>query len=202
MHSPCPWKNLSEIAAMSAYTRPILRYGLIMPTMFNCLLLGGVIAGVSKLGTVRAEKEERYIEYTQRLAAMKKLEADLAPKRKTFQDQKILLKGDPGQLFTRILDTLLPKFTEIELERSGIVFPLDHGRFGSQIKTDVARVKSSFQGGLGPMQEALLQVESLMPQAVLEELKITRKTNQLLDQREYLLMEITHTCWKALEEKK
>ena len=30
---------------MSLYTRPILRYGLIMPAMFNCLLLGGVIAG-------------------------------------------------------------------------------------------------------------------------------------------------------------
>lgn len=187
---------------MSAYTRPILRYGLIMPAMFNCLLLGGVIAGVTKLSTMRTEKEELYKEQTQRLAAMKKLEAALAPRRKEFQDQKTVLKGDPGQLFTRILDTLLPKYQEIELQRSGLVFPLDRGRLGRQVKTDVARVKSSFQGGLGPMQEALLQVESLMPQAVLEELKITRKTDLLLNQREFLVMEMTHTCWKAVEEKK
>lgn len=187
---------------MSAYTRPILRYGLIMPAMFNCLLLGGVAAGVSKLSAVRAQKAELYKEQTQRLAAMKKLEEALAPKRKTFLDQKALLKADPGHLFTRILDALLPKYKEIELERSGLVFPLDRGRLGRQVKTDLARVKSSFQGGLGPMQETLLQVESLMPQAVLEELKITRKTDQLLNQREFLVMEMTHTCWKAEEEKK
>ncbi|MFO1484245.1 MAG: hypothetical protein U1F71_12880 [Verrucomicrobiaceae bacterium] len=187
---------------MSAYTSPILRYGLIMPAMFNCVLLGGVIAGVSKLGTMRTEKEELYKEQTQRLAAMKKLEAELAPKRKNFLDQKVLLKSDPGQLFTRILDSLLPKFKEIELERSGLVFPLDRGRLGRQVKTEAARVKSSFQGGLGPMQETLLQVESLMPQAVLEELKITRKADLLMSQREFLVMEMTHTCWKAEEEKK
>lgn len=187
---------------MSAYTRPILRYGLFMPAMFNCLLLSGVVAGVGKLSSMRTEKEEQYKEQTQRLTLMKKLEAELAPKRKNFQDQKMLLRVDPGQLFTRILDSILPKYKEIELERSGLVFPLDRGRLGRQVKTDLARVKSSFQGGLGPMQEALLQIESLMPQAMLEELKVTRKTDLLLNQREYLVMEMTHTCWKTEEEKK
>jgi hypothetical protein len=52
------------------------------------------------------------------------------------------------------------------------------------------------------MQETLLQIESLMPQAVLEELKITRKADPLLNQREFLVMEMTHACWKAAEEKK
>lgn len=187
---------------MSAYTRPIIRYGLVMPAMFNCLLLGGVLAAVNKLGAVRSEKEELHREQTQRLAAMKRLEIELAPKRKVFQDQKALLKSDPGQIFTRVLDALLPKYKEIELERSGLVFPLDRGNLGRQVKADLARVKSSFQGGLGPMQETLLQVESLMPQAVLEEFKITRKTDLLLKQREFLVMEMTHACWKAVEEKK
>jgi len=186
---------------MSAYTQPILRFGLVTPALFNFLLLGGALAGVSKLTSIRAEKEERYTEQTQRLAAMKKLEADIAPKRKVFEDQKKILKSDPGQLFTRILDGILPKYKEIELERSGLVFPLDRGRFGRQAKADIARVKSSFQGGLGPMQEALLQVEALMPQSVLEDLKITRKVDLLLSQREYLVLEMTHTCWKTEEGK-
>lgn len=187
---------------MSAYTQPIFRFGLITPAIFNCLLLAGVLAGVSKLSAIRAEKEELYREQTLRLAAMKKLEADISPKRKIFLDQKAILKSDPGQLFTRILDSMLPKYKDIELQRSGLIFPLDRGRFGRQIKADAARVKSSFQGGLGPMQEALLQVESLMPQAVLEDMKITRKTDLLISQREYLVLEMTHTCWKAEEVKK
>jgi hypothetical protein len=187
---------------MSAYTRPIIRYGLVMPALFNCLLLGGLLAAVHKIANVRSEKEELYKEQTLRLAAMQKLETELAPKRKVFQDQKALLKSDSGQIFTRLLDTLLSKYKEIELERSGLVFPLDRGHLGRQLKTDIALVKSSFQGGLGPMQETLLQIESLMPQAVLEELKITRKADPLLNQREFLVMEMTHACWKAAEEKK
>ncbi|TDU70883.1 hypothetical protein EI77_02001 [Prosthecobacter fusiformis] len=186
---------------MSAYTKPILRFGLITPAVFNCLLLAGAVAGVSKLNTVRTEKQERYQEQTQRLAAMKKLEASIAPKRKAFEDQKKLLSADPGQLFTRILDGMLPKYKEIELERSSLVFPLDKGRFAREVKADSARVKSSFQGGLGPMQEALLQVESLMPQAVLEDMKISRRADLLIKQREFLVLEMTHTCWKATDEK-
>lgn len=186
---------------MSAYTKPILRFGLITPALFNCVLLAAALTGVSKLTAIRAEKEERYAEQMMRLGAMKRLETDLAPKRKGFEDQKNILKSDPGQLFTRILDGILPKYKEIELERGGLVFPLDRGRFGRQAKADVARVKSSFQGGLGPMQETLLQVESLLPQAVLEDLKITRKADLLLSQREFLVLEMTHTCWKAEEGK-
>ena len=186
---------------MSAYTQPILRFGLITPAVFNCILLAGTMAAVSKLSTVRAGKEEQYKEQTLRVSAMKKLEADLAPKRKTFEEQQKLLKTDPGQTFTRILDGMLPKYKEIELERSSLVFPLEAGRLTRDSKAEAARVKSSFQGGLGPMQEALLQVETLMPQAVLEDMKITRKTDQLLRQREFLLVEMSHTCWKATEEK-
>lgn len=186
---------------MSAYTQPILRFGLITPALFNGLLLGAVCFGLGKLDRVRTLKEERHTEQMQRLAAMKMLEEKLAPRREEFKSQKKLLEVDAPQLFTRILDNLLPKYKEIELERGGLVFPLDRGRIGRQVKSEVARVKSSFQGGIGPMQEALLQVEALMPQAVLEDLKITRKADLLLGRPETLSLELTHTCWKAGEGK-
>jgi hypothetical protein len=187
---------------MSAYTQPIIRYGLITPTIFNCMLLAGVLAGVDKLADVRAGKQSLYEEETARLQEIKKLEEVVAPNRKTFADQKKLLESDPGQIFTRVVEMQLPKYKEIELERTGLVFPLDRGKIAAQTKTEAARVKSSFQGGLGPMQETLLQVEALMPQAVLEDMKITRKADVLLDQREFLVLEMTHTCWKAGEGKR
>ena len=186
---------------MSAYTKPILRFGLITPALFNCFILGGVLAAVNKLSEMRTEKQALYEEETVRLKEIKDLEGIIAPKRKIFESQKKLLETEPGQLFTRMLEAQLPKYKGIELERSGLVFPLDRGRIASQSKTDVARVKSSFQGGLGPMQETLLQLESVMPQAMLEEMKVTRKADTLVNQREYLVLEMTHTCWKAGEEK-
>src|SRR3954463_4604784 len=115
---------------MSAYTKPILRFGLAMPAVFNCILVAAVFAANHKLAAVRAVKLARYEEQVARLASIKNLEAELAPKRKTFDSQKVLLQADPGQLFTRILDSLLPKYQHFELERTSLVFPLDRGRIG------------------------------------------------------------------------
>ncbi len=182
---------------MSAYTKPILRFGLAMPALFNCMLVAGVFAANNKLAKVRAVKEARYQEQVARLASIKSLEAEIAPKRKVIEGQKTLLQADPGQLFTRILDSVLPKYQHFELERTALVFPLDRGRIGRQLQMDVARVKSSYEGGFGPMQETLLQVESLMPQATVEELKVTRKADLLLNKPDHLVFEVTHTCWKG-----
>ncbi len=184
---------------MSAYTKPILRFGLITPAVFNCLLLLGAVAGVNKLSSVRAVKMQRHQEQTERLAAIKQLETKLAPLRKDFEDHKRLLQTDPGQLFTKTLDIIVPKYKDIELERSGLVFPLDRGKMGRAMQCDISRVKSTFQGGIGPMQETLLQVEALMPQAFLEDIKISRKQDLLLNHTDLLNFEITHTCWKTGE---
>jgi hypothetical protein len=184
---------------MSAYTKPILRFGLIIPAAFNCMLLAGVVAGVTKLSTLRAEREARYEEQTKRLIGMKALQAKLEPRRKPFEEQKKILSSDPGQLMTRGLDISLPKYTDLELARTSLVFPQDRGRLGRQLECDISKVKSTFEGGIGPMQETLLQVESLIPQAFLEEMKITRKSDLLLKRPDLLGIEVTHACWKAGE---
>lgn len=184
---------------MSAYTKPILRFGLVTPALFNCVLLGIVCFANSKLSQTRAAKEARYTEWVARQAAVQRIEAEIAPKRKQFADQQSVLRSDPVSTFTSLLDAILPKYQEIELERTGLVFPLDRGRVGKQVKIDGARVKSSFEGGMGPMQETLLQVEAMMPQSFLEELKITRKSDTLLNKPDHLSFDMTHICWKAGE---
>lgn len=184
---------------MTAYTTPIIRTGIIPPVIFNLLLLGISFYGIAKIRSIRDTKSEIYQEYLARQDAIKKLEAQNAPRRNTFEDQKKLLQADPGLLFTKILDRLLSKYKEYELDRNSLVFPLDRGNLGRSVKTSLARVKSTLSGGLGPMQEAMFQVESLLPQAVLEELKISRKTDSVLNRKESLLMETTHTCWKSEE---
>ena len=134
-----------------------------------------------------------------RLASIKATELEVAPKRKTFDAQKLILQSDPNQMFTRISDAILSKYRPIELERTGMVFPLERGRVGRQLQAEAGRVKSSFEGGFGPMQETLLQVETLMPQSVLEELKITRKADLMPNKPMHLVFEMSHICWKATE---
>ncbi|RBP36377.1 hypothetical protein DES53_11788 [Roseimicrobium gellanilyticum] len=184
---------------MSVYTKPILRFGLFVPAAFNAMLLAGVVAGVNKLSTVRAEREARYDEQTKRLAAMQQLESKIAPRRKAFDDQKRILTSDPGQIMTRGLDASLPKYTELELVRTSLTFPQDRGQLGRQLECDLSKVKCTFQGGIGPMQETLLQIESVMPNAFLEEIKLSRKSDLQQKKPDHLEIETTYTCWKAGE---
>lgn len=184
---------------MSAYTKHILRFGLATPALFNCVLLGAVVILSRKLEQVRAVKQNRYQQHVERLASIKDIETEVAPKRKVFENQKRILQADPVQLFTRISDSIVSRYQHIELERTGMIFPLERGRVGRLLQVDVGRVKSSFEGGYGPMQETLLQVESLMPQSLLEEIKITRKSDVQPLKQGHLVFEMTHICWKTTE---
>ncbi|MEI6712697.1 MAG: hypothetical protein WCO60_03030 [Verrucomicrobiota bacterium] len=184
---------------MSAYTKPILRYGLATPGLFTCVLLGFVLILSNKLQQIRTVKQTRHQQHLARLAAIQAMEAEVAPKRKAFENQKRVLQADPTQIFTRSADSIVSRFQRVELERTGMVFPLERGKIGRLVQLDIGRVKSSFEGGFGPMQETLLQVESLMPQALLEELKITRKADVLPNKPGHLVLETTHLCWKAPE---
>lgn len=185
---------------MTIYTKPILRYGLATPLLFSLVLLGAVGFALNKLSGVRKVKEERYAEQTLRLKTVQQLETEIAPKRPLFADQELLLKADQRQLLTRILDTAQKNYEVIELERSSLVVSPDRGRLGKRVQADLVRVQSSFQGGIGPMQETLLQVDALMPQAFLEEMKIARRPNPLRNRFDHLVIDVTHTCWMAGEE--
>lgn len=184
---------------MTAYTKPILRFGLITPLIFNLLILAAVGFGYNKLSATRKVKMDRYDEHTLRLRTVGQLEAQLAPRRPQFEDHKRLLKADQRQLFTQILDTMQKKYEVVELDRSNLVAPAGRGALGLVAKCDLLRLQSSFQGGVGPMQETLLQLESLMPQATVEEMTIVRRPDPLRNRFDHLVLDVTHTCWKAEE---
>jgi hypothetical protein len=184
---------------MTAYTKPILRFGLITPIAFNLALFAAGAFGYNKLSGTRKVKMDRYTEHTLRLRAANQLEIQLAPRRPDFEDRKLLLKADQRQLFTQILDTMQKKFEVFELDRSNLVVPAGRGAFGKLAKCDLLRLQSSFEGGVGPMQETLLQLESLMPQACVEKMTIVRRPNPERNRFDHLVLDVTHTCWKVEE---
>jgi hypothetical protein len=187
---------------MSAYTNAILRYGLLAPLALNGLMLAAAAYGNMRLSNVISQKQAAYRQFKAKEAEVAKLEDLLKPKRATFEDHKLMLRADPALVFPLILDTQVPKYKPLELERNSLLFPPEPGPINRGVATEAVRVRSTWEGGYGPMQEILLQVESLMPQATLEELKISRKPGLLSGQPERLMFEMTHVCWKFSEEEK
>lgn len=186
---------------MSDYTKPIIHFGLMTPLFFYGAVTVVLLVLDNRFQQVRKQKETRYKEQLVRLSSIQSIADEIAPKRKTFEEQRRLLQLEPSQIFTQLSDTILSKYQPIELERTGMFFPSDRGRVGRYAECEAARIKSNFEGGFGPMQETLLQVESLLPNAVLEDLKISRKANMLPSKPRHLVFEMTHLCWKATGEK-
>ena len=182
---------------MSHYTAAIVRYGIVAPLILNGMLCGFATYAIQSLDKRIQTRREAYALHEQKMAAVRKMESDLAPLRPAHKDYQTILRTDPARLFSQILDNTLPKYRRIELERSSLVFLQDKGSLGRSVNHPSSRIKSTFEGGLGPMQEVLLQLESLMPQAILEELKITRKEDALIEGGEHLAFDLTHFCWKA-----
>jgi hypothetical protein len=182
---------------MSFYTPAIIRFGIIAPLVLNGMLCGFVGFAIKRLERQIQSRKATYALYEQKQAAVKSLESEINPLRPTHKDHLAILRSDPARIFSQILDNTLPKYRRIELERSSLVFLQDKGSIGRSVNSPCSRIKTTFEGGMGPMQEVLLQIESLMPQAILEEMKITRKENALLEGGEHLAFDITHFCWKS-----
>lgn len=182
---------------MSLYTKPILRYGVATPLIINTVLFSIALLLNSELKKIRKIKEELYSEQKIRIGAIKSIENDISSKKLIFEDKKRILQSNPNLIFTRTMETLLPKYREIELQQTSMVFPLEYARANSQIQTETSLIKSEFAGGFGPMQETLLQIESVMPQSNLQEIKITRKSGTVAAKPESHLFEITHFFWKT-----
>ncbi len=182
---------------MSFYTAAIVRYGIVAPMILNGMLCTFAGFAVKRLERQINTRKAAYALYEQKKAATSKMEADVAPLRASHKDLQLILRSDPARLFSQILDNSLPKYKRMELERSSLTFLPDKGNIGRSVNAPCSRIKSTFEGGLGPMQEVLLQLESLMPQAILEDFKITRKENALTEGGEHLAFDLTHFCWKS-----
>jgi hypothetical protein len=182
---------------MSAYTAAILRYGLIAPVALNGVMLVAAVYGNSRLSQVISRRDEAYREFKAREAEVARTDQALEPRRATFEDQKLVLKMDPALAYPLVLDTQIPKYKPLELERNSLVFPPEPGPLNRGVATAAVRVRTTWEGGYGPMQEILLQLESVLPQATLEDLKVSRKAGLLSGQPERLAIEMTHVCWSV-----
>ena len=185
---------------MSAYTSAILRYGVIAPIAVNSLLLGLAVFGNTRLTQTISRKEAAYREYKAQEAEAERTDAALEPRRAPFEDQKKLLQLDPAIVYPQVLDTQIPKYKPLEIERNSLLFPTERGPLNRTVATTAVRVRTTWEGGYGPMQELLLQLESVLPQTDLEDLKISRKSGLLPGQPQRLAFELTHVCWSAPHE--
>lgn len=188
---------------MSRYTQSIIVFGLVIPGFLLGVLLGGVYYGKERLTTLKAEKRKLYEGFQQSSAKVGILERELTAgqRRDQMRYWEEKLGKDFIQSLSQNLNDVVEPFSDKQLLRTELSRPAGRSTLAPGTEADYSRLKLSFEGGYGPMQRALAELEIRMPQLVLERLDISPIRNEIRP----LKFDITYLCWhdsKDQEEEK
>ncbi len=186
---------------MSKHTQPILLFGLILPGVVVLLLLGGVFAGRGKLLVKKETKEELFESFKEASEKLSTIEEELSieGRRDQMEYWDAQLKKEFVQSLSQNLNEITEQFTEDQLIRTELSRPTSRSPLASSTENPHSRFKLSFEGGFGPMQSALAELEMRMPQLVLESLDIQPVVDSG-GSRSKLRFDATYLAWHDISD--
>lgn len=159
----------------SPHRQAIIVFGVALPAILLGALLGATFYGKSKIGDLHKEKVANLERYNTAKAQANELEGYLATdnRREKVAYWNSKLDQDFIQTLTQNLNTILAKFEPEVLTRTEMGQASGVSSIGAKTENPNVRIQMSFEGGYKPMQLLLAELESEMPQLILESLSIT-----------------------------
>lgn len=186
---------------MSKYTQPILLFGIILPGIVALVLLGVVLSGRGKMSMKKETKDELFENFKQASEALASVESELKVEGRMDQMEywDAQLKKEFVQSLTQNLNEIGEQFTEDQLIRTELSRPTSRSPLAASTENPHSRFKISFEGGFGPMQVALAELEMRMPQIVLENLDI-RPVQGTQSGGAKLRFDATYLAWHDIDD--
>ena len=186
---------------MSKHTQSILLFGLVLPLVVMGILLGIAVAGRGKLLSQKEVKEQLFESYKESAQALSLIEKELSVEGRSEQMEywESQLKKEFVQNLTQSLNEITSQFSEEQLIRTELSRPSTRSPIASRTDNPHSRFKLSFEGGFGPMQVTLAELEMRMPQLVLEGLEI-QPIHDSSKKGSRLKFEATYLAWHDISE--
>lgn len=182
---------------VSPHRQAILVFGMAIPFFVLGLAFAVAHLGYGKLKHSYEEKVANLERYHTTQAQAAELEAFLTADGR--RDQAIYWKSKLGQdlveSFTGNLDKILAKYEPEVLRQTEIGRTPAAGGFGSKTDHPYSKMQLRFEGGFKPMQLLLAELETEMPNLVLESLTVAPKSSTE-SERSALQFGIVYHCWE------
>ena len=165
---------------MSKHTQSILLFGLILPCGVLLLVLGGIVYGRGKLQGADSAKIQAYSQFTEADSKVRVIETELSEegRRDQMAYWEVQLGKDFIQSLTQNLNEITSDFNEDQLLRTELSRPSSRSPIAAATENEYSRFKLSFEGGFGPMQRTLAELEMRMPHLVLESPRSASRESQ------------------------
>ena len=183
---------------MSKHTQSILLFGLILPCGVLLLIFGGVLHARGKIQTADQIKKEAYSKFTDANTKVRLIETELSSEGR--RDQMAYWEEQLGKDFiqslTKNLNEITADYDEEQLLRTELSRPSNRSPIASATENEYSRFKLSFEGGFGPMQRTMAELEMRMPQLVLESLEVLPGRNNIKGKSPKLRFDAIYLCWQ------
>ena len=177
------------------YKQAIVIFGMVIP---GGLLLVSLVVMWSMLGKFEVKRELKIaaLQKAKQSANLEKsLEKKLIPRRGQMGYWEDHLGRDTTQSFNESLDLILSRYDGNQLSMAAAKRPSGKGALGTRVEASSSLFQLTFEGGFGPLQELVAEVEARMPHVVLERLDISPGKTKGRGKGRNLKFELTYMAW-------
>lgn len=175
---------------MSIYRKAIAVHGLGVLLIAFLFLIGGACYGLHRVRSVRRDIQSTAEQARQLTLELESARAKLCGRKERMAVWEQCLHGEVMQQMSRVLQEIMEAYREDELKQIALGRPSRRSSLAGSTEHSHSRLEVVFEGGYGPMQEVLAQLESRMPNLVLEELSVEPNKNATS-----LSFRVVFTCW-------
>jgi len=159
---------------VSKHRQAILIFGVVLPALFILGLAGGALKARTQINQDHNAKVADLESYESARSQVTELDAYLATqnRREEIEYWSSKLGQDFIQSLTENLNRILAKYEPDVLKLTAMGQASGSSTFGTQVENPSSRIQLSFEGGFKPMQLLLAELETEMPQLVLESINV------------------------------
>ena len=184
---------------MTKHTKSIIIFGMVIPCLLIVALIGGALQAKASIQEKRETKSVSFQDYERKQTESQLIDAKLTKddRREKMAYWSNQLREELIQSVSKNLNEIMSDYDERQLRRTSFSRPTGRSQIAGSVESEHARLVLGFEGGLGPLQTTLTELEILMPHLTLESLNIIPNNRQ--SGGTFLRFEVTYVAWAPLK---
>jgi hypothetical protein len=177
---------------MNYYRQSIVIFGFVMPFLLCAVAIGACFYAIGNFQARLKIKQAEFKTNETLQVTMKQLEKEIGSERPHLERWTEELSKETASSVSNNLRRITGKLPPKEIVQTAFEPSASKGGFGSASAQKSSLVKVAFRGTYRTLQRTLLELESLMPQLHIVEMKIDPINNE----NSMINMQVTYTVWE------
>ncbi|WP_035606639.1 hypothetical protein [Haloferula sp. BvORR071] len=173
------------------YRQSIIIFGFVLPAAVCAIIVGGGIVLKSKATASFEEKQALYKSSEQSRAGSQNIEKEISQKRGFVEHWNSQLERETANAISSALKEIGDKLPAKEFQQTAVEYPNGAAGFAAASAQSSSQVRLAFRATYRSMQRAFLELETLMPQLQMQELKIDPNSST-----SSMNFSVTYTAWE------